>query len=117
MVVLTTASRLREEIRSQLNETELCTCQPQNCTSLHEDTVDKMVTDSVEAAVSRTVENFCFHSSLICSLLATLPLSLPPPIDMTDTGNNCPSGAKNMDGAGCVKCLGKAIHHIICILT
>ena len=74
LVVLTTASRLREEIRSQLNETladslpdfscscdsdnttqlseaELCTCQPQNCTSLHEDLLDKIeerVTDSVK---------------------------------------------------------------------
>ena len=51
LVVLTTASRLREEIRSQLNEAELRTCQPQNCTSLHEDLLDKIeerVTDSVK---------------------------------------------------------------------
>ena len=60
LVVLTTASRLREEIKSQLDETELCTCQPQNCSSLHEDLVASLetrVTDSVKAAVSRTVED------------------------------------------------------------
>ena len=60
LVVLTTASRLREEIKSQLDETELCTCQPQNCSSLHEDlvaSIETRVTDSVKAAVSRTVED------------------------------------------------------------
>ena len=60
LVVLITASRLREEIRSQLDETELCTCQPQNCSSLHEDlvaSIETRVTDSVKAAVSRTVED------------------------------------------------------------
>ena len=35
LVVVTTARRLREEIRSQLNEAELCKCQPQNCSTLH----------------------------------------------------------------------------------
>ena len=60
LIVLTTASRLREEIKSQLDETELCTCQPQNCSSLHEDlvaSIETRVTDSVKAAVSRTVED------------------------------------------------------------
>ena len=60
LVVLTTASRLREEIKSQLDETELCTCQPQNCSSLHEDlvaSIETRVTDSVKAAVSQTVED------------------------------------------------------------
>ena len=81
LVVLTTARRLREEIRSQLNEAELCTCQPQNCTSLHEDLVDKMeehVTDSVKAAVSRSVEDLLL--SQLSNLLTpgyspTLPTS------------------------------------------
>ena len=60
LVVLTTASRLREEIKSQLDETELCTCQPQNCSSFHEDlvaSIETRVTDSVKAAVSQTVED------------------------------------------------------------
>ena len=81
LVVLTTASRLREEIRSQLNETDLCTCQPQNCTSLHEDLVDKIeerVTDSVKAAVSRTVEDLLlsqFSHLLTAGYSPTLPAS------------------------------------------
>ena len=59
LVVLITASRLREEIKSQLDETELCTCQPQNCSSLHDlvASIETRVTDSVKAAVSRTVED------------------------------------------------------------
>ena len=83
LVVLTTASRLREEIRSQLNETELCTCQPQNCTSLHEDLVDKMeerVTDSVKAAVSRTVEDI---------LLSQLSHLLTPGYSPTLPASSC----------------------------
>ena len=73
LVVLTTASRLREEIRSQLNEAELCTCQPQNCTSLHEDLLDKIeerVTDSVKEV--KDLLSQLFH-------LATLSVILPPP--------------------------------------
>ena len=60
LVVLTTASRLREEIRSELDGAGLCNCKPQNCSSLNEDLVAEIkesVTDSVKAAVSRTVED------------------------------------------------------------
>ena len=83
LVVLTTASRLREEIRSQLNQTRLCTCQPQNCTSLHEDLVAKMeerVTDSVKAAVSRTIEDL---------LLSQLSLLLTPGYSPSHSASSC----------------------------
>ena len=83
LVVLTTTSRLREEIRSQLNEAELCTCQPQNCTSLHKDLVDKMeshVTDSVKAAVSRSVEDL---------LLTQLSLLLTPGYSPSHPASSC----------------------------
>ena len=52
-IVVITASQLREEIKSQLNETQLCTCGAVNGSSLS----IAAVTDSVKAAVSRTVED------------------------------------------------------------
>ena len=55
LVVLTTASRLREEIRSQLNEAGLCKCEQLNYTSLHED--HERVTESVKEVISSTVED------------------------------------------------------------
>ena len=57
---LTTASQLGEEIKSLLEEARLCTCVPQNCSSLREELVaeiQRRVTDSVKAAVSRTIED------------------------------------------------------------
>ena len=60
LIVLTTVSRLREEIRREMSDAELCTCQPQNCSSLNDEIVAEIktsVTDSVKAAVSRTVED------------------------------------------------------------
>ena len=52
-IVVITASQLREEIKSQLNDTQLCTCGAVNGSSLS----IAAVTDSVKAAVSRTVED------------------------------------------------------------
>ena len=63
LVVLTTASRLREEIRSQLDETELCTCQPQNCSSYCGELITEM-----DKRVNRTVE---YHISQLFFNLST----------------------------------------------
>ena len=52
-IVVITASQLREEIKTQLNDTQLCTCGALNGSSLS----IAAVTDSVKAAVSRTVED------------------------------------------------------------
>ena len=63
LVVLTTASRLREEIKSQLDETELCTCQPQNCSSYCGELITEM-----DKCVNRTVE---YHISQLFFNLST----------------------------------------------
>ena len=73
-IVVITASQLREEIKSQLNDTQLCTCGAVNSSSLS----IAAVTDSVKAAVSRTVEDLL--SSQLSHLLTpgyspTLPAS------------------------------------------
>ena len=63
LVVLTTASRLREEIKSQLDETELCTCQPQHCSSYCGELITEM-----DKRVNRTVEH---HISQLFFKLST----------------------------------------------
>ena len=60
LIVLTTAARLRSEIGSQLNEAELCRCEPQNYTSLHEQLatdIEERVTNNVRALIDETVED------------------------------------------------------------
>ena len=52
-IVVITASQLREEIKSQLNETQLCSCGSVDGSSLS----IAAVTDRVKAAVSKTVED------------------------------------------------------------
>ena len=68
LVVLITASQLREEIRSQLNEAELHTCQSQNCTSFS----SNILTSNVEDSVNRIVEQI-FSQLLNLSLPGHTP--------------------------------------------
>ena len=75
-IVVITASQLREEIKSQLNETRLCTCGTVNGSSLS----IAAVTDSVKAAVSRTVENL---------LLSQLSLLLTPGYSPSHPASSC----------------------------
>ena len=56
MIVLTTASRLRSEFGSQLNEAKLCQCEPQNYCSLHLETdTEEHVINNVRALINETV--------------------------------------------------------------
>ena len=52
-IVVVTTSQLREEIRSQMNDAELCSCNSANANT----SLVVAVTDSVKAAVSRTVKD------------------------------------------------------------
>ena len=86
LVVLTTASRLREEIKSQLDETELCTCQPQNCSSFCGELItemDKRVNRTVEHHISQLFFNLSTpgytpsHPATSCKEILQLAHSLP----------------------------------------
>ena len=75
-IVVITASQLREEIKSQLNDTQLCTCGAANGSSLS----IAAVTDIVKAAVSKTVEDL---------LLSQLSHLLTPGYSPTLPASSC----------------------------
>ena len=73
-IVVVTTSQLREEIRSQMNEAELCTCDSVNTSASSPLVI--AVTDSVKAAVSRTVKDI-IHAELSHLLTPGYTPSLP----------------------------------------
>ena len=73
-IVVVTTSQLREEIRSQMNEAELCTCDSVNTSASSPLVI--AVTDSVKAAVSRTVKDI-IHEELSHLLTPGYTPSLP----------------------------------------